>query len=437
MEDNKSALCQERFKIDSDIDLAVLKEKALHWACSYDTVCFLENNNSKISAYHQVEGLLAIGEKRSIHSNQNSFERLKEFHQTATKKILGFLSYDLKNELEALESNNFEGIQVPNLHFFEPEILIEFRLDEINIESDLQSPSSILKEIHEIVLKSDVKSTQTPEIKARISKADYLNTIEKLRQHIRLGDFYEINFCQEFYIENHSVDPLELYLNLNHLSRAPFSAFYKWNNRYLMCSSPERFLQKNGDKVISQPIKGTIRRGETPQEDQMLIDKLRNSKKDRAENIMIVDLVRNDLSRTCSNVKVEELLGIYSFEQVHQMISTISGQLQPDVHFTDVIKHAFPMGSMTGAPKVSTMQHIEHYERSRRGLYSGAVGYITPSGDFDLNVVIRSMVYDAQTRYLSFQVGGAIVWDSNPEAEYEECLLKAQAMRAVLFDGYH
>jgi len=425
----------EKLKVNTPDDLAILKEKALRWAATYDTVCFLENNNM-ISTAHQLEGLLAIGEKRSIHSNHNSFEQLKQFHQNASKKIVGFLSYDLKNELEDLQSNNYDGIQLPNLHFFEPEILIDFQQNEVIIESDHKKPSTILKEIQEIDLNCSFKTAQNPKIQSRFSKEEYIKIIEQLRQHIRLGDFYEINFCQEFFIENHTIDPLELYLNLNHLSKAPFSAFYKWNNRFLLCSSPERFLQKIGNKITSQPIKGTIKRGDTPLEDKELIHQLLHSKKDRSENVMIVDLVRNDLSRTCTNVQVEELFGIYSFAQVHQMISTISGNLLPNLHFTEVLKHAFPMGSMTGAPKVSAMQHIEQYERTRRGLYSGAVGYITPSGDFDFNVVIRSILYHAKTRYLSFQVGGAIVWDSSPESEYEECLLKANAMRSVLF-GYN
>lgn len=427
-----SVVTKEKFKVESLSELAALKEKALKWASRYDTICFLENNVSSAGAHHLVEGLLAIGEKRAIHSNENSFDRLKEFHKQATRKIFGFLSYDLKNELETLTSSNIDGIQVPNLHFFEPEILIEFQENELTIESDEIHSTSIFAEIQKIDLTCDFNPSQPPSIKSRFSKEEYIKTVEQLRQHIRLGDFYEINFCQEFYIEDHSVDPLELYLNLNHLSKAPFSAFYKWDNRFLLCSSPERFLQKRGAVIVSQPIKGTMRRGETREEDEALIKQLKTSKKDRSENIMIVDLVRNDLSRSCTNVQVDELFGIYTFEHVHQMISTVSGRLMPDLHFIDVIKNAFPMGSMTGAPKVSAMRHIEQYERTRRGLYSGAVGYITPTGDFDLNVVIRSILYASKTRYLSFQVGGAIVWDSSPEGEYEECLLKAKGMWEVL-----
>ena len=243
-----------------------------------------------------------------------------------------------------------------------------------------------------------------------------------------------MNFCQEFYAENCGILPSEVFLRLNELSLAPYACFYKWNERYLLCASPERFMKKIGKTIISQPIKGTIKRGKTHKEDQKLKEQLLNSEKDRAENVMIVDSVRNDFARSCKagTVKVEELFGIYSFQQVHQMISTIKGTLKPDCHFIDAIKNTFPMGSMTGAPKVITMETIEQYEHTKRGLYSGAVGYITPDGDFDFNVVIRSILYNNLTNYLSFQVGGAIVYDSDPESEYEECLLKAKAMRAVL-----
>jgi len=221
-----------------------------------------------------------------------------------------------------------------------------------------------------------------------------------------------------------------LFLRLNELAKAPFSSFYKKNNQYLLCASPERFLKKQGQQLISQPIKGTIKRGNTPVEDSGLQTALQHSTKDRAENVMIVDLVRNDLTRSSQTgtIRVEELFGVYPFEQVNHMISTITSTLRENVHAVDVIRHTFPMGSMTGAPKVMSMQLIEQYEQTRRGLYSGTVGYFTPEGDFDFNVVIRSMLYNASSRYLSFQVGGAIVYDSVPEREYEECLLKAKAM---------
>ena len=243
-----------------------------------------------------------------------------------------------------------------------------------------------------------------------------------------------MNFCQEFYVEDIYLVPASLFEKFNKISKAPFSTFYRLDKKYLLSASPERFLKKEGNQLISQPIKGTIKRGETTKENKQLTQQLFESKKDRSENIMIVDLVRNDLSRTClpGTVQVKELFGIYPFEQVNHLISTITGTLAPSMDFADALKNAFPMGSMTGAPKIRSMELIEQYEQSKRGLYSGAVGYITPKGDFDFNVIIRSMLYDASSRYLSFQVGGAIVNDSIPILEYEECLLKVAGIRRAL-----
>jgi para-aminobenzoate synthetase component 1 len=254
--------------------------------------------------------------------------------------------------------------------------------------------------------------------------------VEAIRQHIIEGDVYEMNLCQEFFAENVPLEPLATFERLNALTNAPFAAYLRRGEHYLLCASPERFLKKENNRLISQPIKGTRRRHPEPAEDARIREQLRDSIKDRAENIMIVDLVRNDLARNClpGSVQVEDLFGIYSFQTVHQMISTVTGQLRPGIHPLLALRDAFPMGSMTGAPKVMAMELIEQYERSRRGLFSGALGYFSPDGDFDFNVVIRSILYNAGTGYLSCQVGGAIVYDSVPEQEYEECLLKVRAL---------
>ena len=201
-----------------------------------------------------------------------------------------------------------------------------------------------------------------------------------------------------------------------------------------MSATPERYIKKDGCKVISQPIKGTEKRSDNKKEDQQLALELSNDEKERSENIMIVDLVRNDLSRTAKkgSVKVKELCKIYTFDQVHQMISTVESKVKKSTNPIDIIETTFPMGSMTGAPKISAMQIIEELEETKRGLYSGAVGYISPKGNFDFNVVIRSILYNETKQYVSYSVGGAITAKSNPLKEYEECLVKAKAMRQVL-----
>ncbi len=311
---------------------------------------------------------------------------------------------------------------MPCLHFFQPKFIFIIIKDEVRIgypEEFSDEADALFEQIN-----------ATWNVETLHATSLHSTPLHALSNRI----IYEVNFCQEFYAEDAKIDPLQTYLDLNKISQSPFSCFYRLDDKYLMCASPERFMKKTGRKLVSQPIKGTIKRGATREEDDRLKNCLLNSPKEKSENVMIVDLVRNDLSRTAKkgSVKAEELYGIYTFRQVHQMISTISSELRDDVHFIDAIKNAFPMGSMTGAPKVRAMELIELYESTKRGLYSGAVGYITPEGDFDFNVVIRSILYNSTEKYVSFMAGGAITDKSMPENEYEECLLKAKAMFEVL-----
>jgi para-aminobenzoate synthetase component 1 len=269
----------------------------------------------------------------------------------------------------------------------------------------------------------------------RFTPDEYRERVVDLQRHILRGDCYEINFCQEFYSQPAELDPLDGWWSLSQASPNPFACFYRLNNRFLLCASPERYLKKTGNRIFSQPIKGTSARyPDRPAADSASALELFRSAKDRSENVMIVDLVRNDLSKIClsGSVRVEELYGIYPFPQVFQMISTVSGTLPADLHWTEAIRETFPMGSMTGAPKHRVVALIDKYERSRRGIFSGAVGYVTPQGDFDFNVVIRSLLYNQDSRYLSYQVGSGITFYSNPEAEYEECLIKAGGILKAL-----
>ncbi|MBS1616885.1 MAG: anthranilate synthase component I family protein, partial [Bacteroidetes bacterium] len=313
--------------------------------------------------------------------------------------------------------------------------IIECRAGKVTINRNYLEAFDLYERIMNITVgdSSTVDRGQLT-LTARTPKEKYLTNVSRIKDQIVAGDFYEMNYCCEFYAEQTAIDPLDVFERLNAAARAPFSSFFKLGDKYMLCASPERFLKKQGNKIISQPIKGTTRKGTTAEEDQQLKDALLNSIKERAENVMIVDLVRNDLAHTAEkgSVKVEELFGIYEFATVHQMISTVTAIVGEEVHPVDIIRHAFPMGSMTGAPKVEVMKNIESYEDQRRGLYSGATGYFTPDGDFDLNVVIRTIFYDAATHYLSIQVGGAITYDADPQAEYEEMLLKAKGLLTAL-----
>jgi para-aminobenzoate synthetase component 1 len=409
-----------------------MKKKVLNWAKRFDTFCFLDNHQYQLEP-HTMECLLAAGIKRKIRYNAgNALEQLQQFIDAGNNWLFGHLGYDLKNEIEQVSSLHPDRIQFPDLFFFEPEIVIRLNENELFIEAD--DTEKIFSEIDE--QKSLLLSTSNRiTIQNRISKEEYISIINQLKQHILRGDCYEINFCQEFFAEDSVIDPVAIYRKLSAVSPNPFSALYKINDQWLICASPERYLKKQGNQILSQPIKGTSKRiiGDS-KKDRLNKEELWLSAKDRSENVMVVDLVRNDLAKVCEEgtVKVDELYGIYSFPQVHQMISTVSSALKKNIAFTDIIKATFPMGSMTGAPKKRVMELIEKYEKIKRGIFSGAVGYISPDGDFDFNVVIRSIMYNAASGYLSFQAGSGITFYSDPEKEWEECLLKAEAMRKVL-----
>lgn len=411
-------------------DPARWKERLLHWVAGYDTAIYLDSNGHPSA---ETEVLAACGAHELLETQASSaFATLKARVENSQDWWFGFFAYDLKNELEQLSSAHFDGVGMPDLAFFRPEQVFVLNGNQVEIQSLTESPESLFEKIAQ---------TERPHhahneirLQPRIARAQYLETVEAIRRHILAGDIYEMNFCQEFYAENAFIDPLGVFKRLNTIGNAPFSAFARLRDRYLLCASPERFLQKKGRKILSQPIKGTRKRGQTQEEDERIRRELAEDEKDRAENVMIVDLVRNDFSRHClpGTVKVEELCGIHSFATVHQMISTIVGTLPETVSGLDALRDAFPMGSMTGAPKVKAMELIERYEQTRRGLYSGALGYIDPKGDFDFNVVIRSILYHENAGYVSAQVGGAIVFDSVPELEYEECLVKAAGMFRAL-----
>jgi len=407
----------------------------LDWANQSGIFCFLDNHNYQTGP-HSFECLLAVGVKRKFSADPGTaLADLQNFIDKKSGWLFGHLCYDLKNEIENLASAHNDHLQFPGIYFFEPEIIIRLSEKELIIESE-EDTGVIFRQITESSHDENEQNLfNSRSLQQRFSKDEYIETIGKLKSHILRGDCYEINFCQEFFADNIIIDPVKVYRRLSSLSPNPFSALYKLEDKFLLCASPERFLRKEGNKILSQPIKGTSSRFlDDENKDAESREGLFVSNKDRSENVMVVDLVRNDLSRVCEEgtVRVDELYGIYSFPQVHQMISTVSGKLKENISFTEIIKATFPMGSMTGAPKKRVMELIEQYERSRRGIFSGALGYITPDGDFDFNVVIRSIMYHAGNKYLSVQAGSGITFYSDPEKEYEECMLKAEAMKTVL-----
>lgn len=415
------------------------KEALLQWAQKHQEIVWLDSNAHR-DKYSGYDAILAVDAFTAIKTaSRGAFDALQEYQQSTADWIFGYLSYDLKNDTEELYSANHDGLQFPELYFFQPKKLFLLKGDEVEmlylrlVDDEMDED---FREVQDLIGTINERSPEALKIslKSRVSKGEYLKKVKQMLYHIQRGDIYEANFCQEFFAENAEVDPLETYKNLNAISNPPFASYVRLYDHYLLSASPERYLQKKGRQIVSQPIKGTAPRGKDVKEDLRLANNLENDSKERAENVMIVDLVRNDLSKIAEkgSVEVTELCKIYTFQQVHQMISTVKATLAKGIPAVEVIRNTFPMGSMTGAPKISAMKIIEELEETKRGVYSGAVGYFSPHEDFDFNVVIRSILYNNLNKYLSFSVGGAITAKSDPEREYTECLVKSGALRKVL-----
>lgn len=417
--------------------LDTFKEQLLVWAQQFEEIVWLDSNDYNHQNYPEYDAILAVDAFTSLKTDfQGAFDQLEEYQNTTKDWIFGYLSYDLKNDTERLTSKNTDKLHFADLYFFQPKKLFLIKNNTLEIHYLSMVDDEIEEDINEIYTAHTHTSKNNHSdlnIENKIDKDSYLKRVGEMLDHIARGNIYEANMCQEFYATG-TINPLDTYIRLNAISAPPFATFLKLEHQYALCASPERYIRKQGDKIISQPIKGTARRGEGEEKDSAFAKALSQDPKERSENIMIVDLVRNDLSRTAKkgSVKVEELCRVYPFKQVHQMISTVSSEIGVGISPVDVIRSTFPMGSMTGAPKVKAMQIIEALEVSKRGLYSGAIGYFTPTGDFDFNVVIRSILYNTEKEYISYTVGSAITAGSIPEKEYAECYLKARAMRNVL-----
>lgn len=410
--------------------LPEIKSKMLDWLKPFGIFTYLDNNGYG-NAPNRFELLVGAGQRGAPSAT---------VPETDGDWWMGHIAYDYKNVLEPALGTALAdrcGRDVADCFFYRPEVVAYIPYGETVLHLSCYNGNAAqrLAELLELPFAPpDKPSTHDAFSWSYLfTKTEYVDAIERLKAHIEEGDCYEINFCTGAYADGLTIDPFHIFEKLNALSPAPFSALYKNGDDWLLCASPERFLYKKDKFLLSQPIKGTARRGKDAEEDERARQELLGSEKERAENVMIVDLVRNDLARTCvpGSVAVPELFGLYAFPQVHQLISTVTGTMRPEATLAEAIKNAFPMGSMTGAPKYMVMQLIDRYERQRRGLFSGAVGYIDPQGDFDFNVVIRSLQYNERLRCLLYQTGGAITYDSDPEQEWEETRIKAMAMERL------
>ena len=424
------------YKIKSCEDIL---NKLLYISNSVQHINILVSNSesqSNILPKDYVNYDLIAGVDSLVHlrSNNNCLKSLKDFHNKNKDWLFGHISYDLKNEIESLNDKN--QYKNDKIHFFVPKFLLFLKkttLEVLTYESKENTDKFININPDFIYEKAENITLSCVE-----SKEKYIKKINLIKENIQRGDIYEMNYCVEFFAKNVKVIPQQLFLEINSSTKSPFAAFMKLNDNFVLCASPERFLKKKHSLLISQPIKGTSSRGSTIKKDKSLFYKLNKSEKDIAENVMIVDLVRNDLSKISkkSSVHVEDLCNVYGFKYVYQMISTITSEAKSNIHFTDILKSTFPMGSMTGAPKLRAMELIDSYEEKSRNFYSGSLGYIDPKGNFDFNVIIRTIVYNAIKKYLSVGVGGAITAKSDPELEYKECLIKIKPIiNALKCDG--
>jgi para-aminobenzoate synthetase component 1 len=424
-------------------NLDEFKFKLIQKLKEHSLFCMLDSNpgccSEKYMQYGEYDLLVAVEALNHICINEKGdVVQLKHFSDTVNDWLFGHFTYDVKNYTEKLATKNPCIIEFPNINFFQPRYVIAIKgnsgqilyIPDTNTENEALA---FINSIHSLHVENN-EFENVVSCKCIQTKNDYISSVNEIQKHIHRGNIYEVNYCIQFYAEQPNIEPFQLYNKLNSLSPAPYSAFYRLEDKYLVCSSPERFLRKSGSTVISQPIKGTVRRGISVIEDDKLADDLRNNSKERTENIMITDLVRNDLSRVAipGSVHVEELCEVYAFKQVNQMVSTISAEVDKEKHWVDIVLSAFPMGSMTGAPKLNAMKLIDGFEQSGRGLYSGSVGYVTPDKNFDFNVVIRSILFNESKKYVSFHVGSAITANCEPDLEYDECLLKAKALLQAL-----
>lgn len=390
---------------------------------------------------------VAIGANRSFTwegTDSRSLSALESFLRPNGRGTwaFGWLGYDLKNGIENVQSQRSDALGLPALHWVEPRLVIAWGGEHPAPEVVWGEAEPDAPELLHAITKAtstEYGALELPDgpgisLKPRWDESTYLQRAVRVKKHIQRGDIYEMNLCQEWSANAELPSPWDAFVRLHHFTQPPYAALVKAGDFHVICGSPELFLKRRGDQLMSSPIKGTIRRGATPEEDDALARQLQNDPKERGENVMICDLVRNDLSRVAQpgSVHVPELFGIHRFQSVHQMISTVQCTVREEATTEDILRATFPMGSMTGAPKVRAMEIIDELEATQRGVYSGSVGFFQPNGDFDLNVVIRSLLYNAATPRISMHVGGAITSLSDPQSEYAECLLKAEAMMQTL-----
>jgi para-aminobenzoate synthetase component 1 len=410
----------------------MVKNQAIQWANKhFNFFCFLDSNAYKHGFGNQ-EFDWIIGMGNSLFQPKSLMEFLES--ENEDRKFYHF-TYDLKNWIEPLlSSTNKSRFQVQPINILDPEVVLLCKDNKLWIERNKSNYKKIINSIGQEEVETNFKPTDG--LQGKWTEEEYINAYNRCLKELQQGNIYEVNLCQEFYMNDFDTPILPLFFAMNDSAKAPFSSLFKMGEYWIASVSPERFLFQDGQKIVSQPIKGTRKRGKTDAEDLALVDELKNSLKENSENTMIVDLVRNDLSFYAqkASVEVEDLCKIYTFPHVHQMISTISCQLNSEKDFWNAFLQAYPMGSMTGVPKISAMELIDDVEDFKRNSYSGTIGF-KKGNTADFNVLIRSLMINEKLKMAHLPVGGAITIRSSAEEEYQECLVKMNGINKILCQG--
>ncbi len=381
----------------------------------------------------------------AIHSEADPFTLIREQlpFNTAFPEVpfnggaMGYFGYDLARQIEALPEIALDSENIPDMAvgIYSWAVVVDHEKEKsflVGYADNMDEWQVLIEQFSHYPDKTPASDFQvTSTIQSNMTEARYATAFDKIKHYLIEGDCYQVNLAQRF-VADCTGDPWFAYQQLRQLNSAPFSGYLNVPGVQILSSSPERFLKVFNGKVETKPIKGTRPRRDNLSENQQQMDELKNSAKDRAENVMIVDLLRNDMSKTCieGSVRVPELFAIESYATVHHLVSTVIGELKSEYHALDLLRSCFPGGSITGAPKIRAMEIIEELELQRRGVYCGAMAYIGFDGNMDSNIVIRTLVHSEQS--IRFWAGGGIVYDSDREAEYQESFDKAAAMLRLL-----
>ena len=426
---------KDSFILDSSMD----KEKLGRYS-------FISSNPFKILKYkNSSENPLD-----SFREELNKYKTVNNTHLPFVGGAVGYLSYDIGNYIEKLPRTAIDDMNVYDLYFgFYDHVIVIDHLEEKTYiatpDIDIEKEKLIMERLELKILEADKngvdsicyeeKEVEPIKLKSNFTKKEFEKSVQKVKDYIRSGDIYQANLTQRFSGKT-TLSSYELYRDLRRISPAPFGAYLNFDDFNILSNSPERFIKCIDRQIETRPIKGTRPRGRTDEEDLRLQEELINSEKDRAELLMIVDLERNDIGRISKigSVKVPELFVIEPYANVNHLVSTVVGTLKDGKDAVDVIKATFPGGSITGAPKIRSMEIIDELEPTQRNVYTGSIGYIGFNGDMDLNIAIRTIVKKEDEVY--FQVGGGMTWGSNPKDEYQETLDKAKSIMRAL-RGYY